>query len=414
MSRETRDDDGFLPPASERAWLIEALAELVAARGPGPLVRAPLVLPSAAFFPDPWRGGEASLRRVLRRLFRYAGLAGLEVALKVYAAEDEGAREGRPGGAMAGVSELWLVGVSGGVARFAAEAGLLADRAAATAAAARAVAHAYRSVHRLGVADAAQEQRRIDATAIYLGFGALTADAALRYVVRGGRSAQTRQGALSPQAACFALAARLVAGGADAKAIRAVGGALQANQGAFLRRAAEHLAAMSPPVGEALRLPPQESWPAPRPLAELTGPLGGDEAEDAEEAPPAEDRGIVGQNAGKPVFRVERRAGGRVARVLVMGALMLGGMATRPQMGEALTMAQVAMAAAALGVIGFALGSLIRESRCSEPKCGASLPAGATTCPRCGGTIRGTIRSPRERLAAEEALRLAGEAGEEE
>lgn len=405
MSRD--DDDGFVPAGEERTFLLGALAELVAAGGPGPLVAAPLVEPTPEFFPDRWVGGEASVRRLLRRLLRYAGIEGVEVALTVYGAEDERPREGRPAGSLAGVSDLWLAGMSGSTARFGVEAPLLADPIAVAAAGARAVAHVFRLRHRLPAANPVDEQRRIDVATVYLGFGVLTADAALRYVSRGGRSAQTRLGVLGPQALCFLLAARLVAGGASSKSMRRVAGALQANQGAFLRRSAEILGA-TPALGQTLGLPERSSWPAPRPLAELTGPLAeGDEEAAAEEAAPAEERGIVGQNAGKPVFRVERRAGGRIARVLVTGTLVLGGMATRPQMGEALTMAQVAMAAVVLGALGWGLGSLFRESRCSEPKCGATLPKDATTCPRCGGTIMGTIRNPRERLAAEEALRRA-------
>lgn len=412
-------DDLLLPPAGDRTWLVTALAELVRVGGPGPLVVAPILAADARSFPDPWRGGAASLRRLLRRLARYAGIGDPSIEVELYDPQDERPRVGRPAGNLAAVSELWLVQARRDHLRFAAESTLLADPIAAAAAGARAMAHAYRALHGLASADATDEQRRIDVTAVYLGFGRLTADASHRYVTKGGRQTPTRLGLLSPRAVTYLLGVQLVARGVDRRGIKAIASALQSNQEAFLRRAVEHVQEGSPAIVDALQLGPRESWPPPPDLAALTGPLAADEsAEDStigETPPPEADRGIVGANAGKPVFRVERRAGARVARTLVMGALMLGGLATRPQMGEALTMGQVAIGAVVLGVLGFVLGSIVRETRCSEPKCGASLKPTMTTCPRCGGTIKGTIHHPRERLAAEEALRAdegTGRAGE--
>lgn len=410
MAERADEGDLLLPPAGDQAWLVAALAELVRSGGAGPLVTAPLLEADARFFPDRWRGGPASLRRLLRRLCHYAGVDGPTVEVECYDAKDERPRVGRPAGNLAGVSDLWLVEARADRLRFAAESAILADPIAAAAAAARAVAHAYRALRGITVKDVSDEQRRIDVTAVYLGFGRLTVDAAHRYVSRGGRQQPTRQGLLSPRAVAYLLGLQLVARGVDRRGVKAIAGALQSNQGAFLRRAVEHAQGLEPPVAGALGIGPREAWPPAPDLAALTGPLAddddGDDAQEGDAPPPEDDRGIVGANAGKPVFRVERRAGARVARTLAMAAMMLGGLATRPQMGEALTMGQVAIAAVILGVVGFAVGSLFRETRCSEPKCGAPLKPAMTACPRCGGEIRGTIRHPRERLAAEEALRV--------
>jgi hypothetical protein len=355
------------------------------------------------------------VRRLLRRLLRYAGLESLAVEVTVYGIEDERAREGQPLGARGGgLCDLWLVSLGGGVARFGAEGSVLADPVAAAAAAARATAQAFRAFHRLYDANGGREQRLVDLTAVFLGFGLLTADASLRYVSRGGRASQTRQGSLSPQAVCFAVAAHLATvEQPDTKGLKRLLGGLQANQGAFVRRSLAAISARETPVATTLGLPPREAWPAPRSLAALAGPLVAEEdAEAVEEA--VEDRGVAGKNAGKPVFRVERRSGGRFARLAVMATMILGGMATRPQMGELLAMSDVMAAGLGLGLVAFLVGSLVRERRCSEPKCGASLRPEMTICPRCGGSVMGVIKHPRERLAAEEALRgQEGASGEQ-
>ncbi len=201
--------------------------------------------------------------------------------------------------------------------------------------------------------------------------------------------------------------------GLDKRSIKAIASGLQANQRAFFRRSFVILRDTEPPMAERLGLPPRGAWPEGPDLAELTAPFEDEPEDEAEEAAVAEDPGIIGANRGKAVFRVERRAGFRIARTLVMACVMLGGAATRPQMGELLTMQDVIAGALVLGVVGFILGSLFRERRCSEPKCGAPLRPEMSECPRCGGTIMGTIGHAKERLAAEEALNQPDAAADE-
>ncbi len=401
------DEEILLPPGGDREWILDALAELVQRRGPAHLVVAPLVDGRPEFLPDRWVGGEASVRRLLRRLMLYADLVGFDVKVEIYAVDDDRSRVGRPSGKLAGVSELWLVEARAQRLSFAVEAKLLGEPAAVAGAAARAVADAYREVHGLRVKDPSDEQRRIDVTAVYLGFGRLTADASHRYPK--GEKKPVRQGLLSPKAVSFALAAVAAARGLDKRSIKAIGAGLQSNQRAFFRRSFEILRDTEPPMTVRLGLPPRGEWPEGPDLEDLTAPFEDEPEDEDEEAAVAEDPGIIGANRGKPVFRVERRAGFRIARTLVMACVMLGGAATRPQMGELLTMQDVITAALVLGVAGFLLGSLFRERRCSEPKCGAPLKPEMSECPRCGGTIMGTIGNARERLAAEEALALAVE-----
>ena len=88
------DDEILLPPAGDRQWILDALAELVRARGPAHLLVAPLLVATPDYLPDRWVGGEASVRRLLRRLMIYADLPYDEVEVEVYAVGDERARVG--------------------------------------------------------------------------------------------------------------------------------------------------------------------------------------------------------------------------------------------------------------------------------------------------------------------------------
>src|SRR5690606_26414217 len=235
------------------------------------------------------------------------------------------------------------------------------------------------------------------------------ADAALRYTVRTAagpmqtRRVPARLGVLSPQSMCFLLAAQLHARIAPRSERQRIGRLLQANQGAFLRHSYAALERAEPPVSQQLGLPPQDQWPAPPDLAALTIPFSGDDDDDAPEVRRDEDPGVAGVNAGKPVFRVERSMAARLGRTLGMGALMLGGVVAGMKGGLQLDAGTIPMIALTLGVSGFVLGRFLRESRCSEPRCGAPIAPGQSECPRCQGTVVGTIHHPRERLAAEEA-----------
>lgn len=404
------NDDGLmLPPQDDRRWLLDELAALVAARGPGPLATATLVEPDARHFPDRWGGGEASVRRLVRRLCAYAGLE-RTVRVAVHDADPtrRGEVPGKPPPRHGQDFTAWLVSVGPHELVVGAEAAALADPFAFVAAAARVVAHAYRNVHRLPTAD--PYDPRIDVTAVYLGFGLLTADAALRFLSRSptgvvaNRRTPLRVGSLPPQAVCWLLAAQThVRGLARAERTR-LGKGLQANQAAFFRHAYAALERMEPAVATVLHIPPREHWPPAPSLAALTAPLPGEADDDAPEARRDEDAGAAGMNVGKPVFKIDRSMAPRLGRVLFMGVLMLGGVASRMSPNQGMGMGMIAGAAIGLGLLGLLVGRLLRDRRCSEPKCGASLPAEAKTCPRCGGTVVGTIAHPRERLAAEEAF----------
>lgn len=417
------DDDLLLPPAPARQWLLEQLAVLVKACGVGPLCRAPLIEPIPEFFPDPWAGGEASVARLAQRLLRYAGIEGKPVKVAVI---DEG---NAPAAGSGGVS---FEGLRQGTLEFAVQTAAMRDPMLLVPAMARAVAEAYRRVHRLPIGTEAPQQRLVDVTAVYLGFGLLTANAALRMAGSGGgwgrRSTRTRTrlGVLDPQSVGFLLATQLHVRGVKGKELRAVLRKLEANPAAFVKAAEPVLEGLGPAVTEQLGVPPREQWPPTPDLAVLTAPLSATDGDDeaAPEERKDEERGVPGMNAGRPVFRVERSKALRLAKMLALPTALLGMAASRMQVGDMHFPTWEATAAAAvLGVLGLGVGRLMPDRRCSEPKCGQALDLEMSVCPRCGGTIMGVIHHPRERLAAEEALARkqdaagptheAGEAGEE-
>ncbi len=409
MAVPERDDDGLmLPPLEDRRWLQDQLKALVAARGAAPLATALLVEPSARYFPDPWGGGEASVRRLLLRLCGYAKLDGLRVVVRVHDAEPtrRGEVVGKP--PVRGNQELsvWLAKHTRGEIEVGVESTALVDPASLVAACARVISHAYRMVHGLAVTDAYDP--RIDATAVYLGFGLLTADAALRFVTRTStgvmqsRRTPLRLGSLPPQGVCYLLAAQVHVRGEGRSERQRLAKGLQANQAAFFRHAFAAIERMDPPIAAQLGVPAKESWPPAPSLAALTAPL----AETATPEPETrldEDRGVADMNRGKPVFLVDRSMAPRLGRVLFMGALMLGGVLSRMSPGSGAGMGSIAVIAFGLGIAGLGIGRLFRDRRCSEPKCGAPLSPTTLACPRCGGNIVGTIKHPKERLAAEEA-----------
>ncbi len=404
---EEEEDEVLLPPPPARAWLIEQLAALVSARGVGPLLRAPLVEPTPAFFPDPWAGGEASVRRLARRLLRYAGIDDHPVEVTVL---DEGTA------IAAGTAGVSFEGLREGTLEFAVQSAALRDPLIVVSSMARAVADAYRRVHRLPTGDEARHQRLVDVTAVYLGFGLLTANAALRHGGSGGgwgrasTRTRTRLGVLDPQSVGFLLAVQLHARALAPKQRRAVLRKLDPNPAGFVRAAEPVLERLDPALAEQLHLPAPEQWPPAPSLAVLTAPLQ-DVSEDDEpvvEERKDEDRGVQGMNEGRSVFRVERSKALRLAKMLAMPTVMLGMVASRMQIGVELPTWQAGVAAVGLGLLGLGVGRLLPDRRCSEPKCGQTLALDMKVCPRCGGTIMGVIHHPRERLAAEEALAREG------
>ncbi len=413
IRRREAEEDGFLPPADDRAWLLGQLTELVRRGGPEPLLVAPLIDGTPTWFPDPWGGGEVSMRQLLRRLLRYAAIRDPQVAVTIH--------EEAPTGRVAtgpSISPVAFEGYRDGALRFAVSSITLRNPAILVPAAARAVAQAWRAVRRLELSDRPSSQRAVDVTAIYLGFGRLTVNAALQDHVGASMGfstsrSRTRLGLLTPTQSAFVLGAMAVVRDLSRKECRQLAKGLNPNPRAFFRVALTTLRAHDPPLAAQLGLPAQSDWPKPPDLDELTAPMP-PEAQNLVVARPEvrrdKDRGVVGSNDGKPVFRVMRSKALRLAKMLALPVAMLGMLSGRMDIGIEIPMWQVATAAAGLGLVGLVVGRFLPDSRCSEPACGAALAPADTHCPRCGGTVSGVISHPKKRLAAEEALRKTVEA----
>lgn len=430
-----------LPPARERSWLIEQTRALLERSGWQGYVRAPLLEPTPAFFPDHWGGGEASVRRVLLRLLRYAGHDGLDVSVQIHPADPARRAEvlAKPP-VMRGRDPLaWYVGRDGSQLRFACEEVALREPENLVPGLARAVAHAHRVLRELPIPEGVEGQRLIDLTGFALGFGLLTTDATQRFYAKsaGGfraTRAESRLGALSTQDMCFLLALQLGARGLDRRRRRQLLARIQPNQAGFVREAAAWFETQ-PPIRDQLGIPEPSQWPGPVELAALTGPLVDprrraaarqplgsgvyDQADEELEDEPLEDdeeveerrdidRGIRNANVGKPVFRIERSGALRMAKLLGFPILLIGALLSRGNFGVELPMEYVMPTAIGLAVLGLGIGSLFTDRRCSEPKCGHKLREDDETCPLCGGVVMGVLHSPKERLGAEEELTLKG------
>ena len=411
MAEEPWDVEKFLlPEEDDQRWLVDQLAALVRARGHEHLLLAPLVEPTEAFFPDPWSGGGPSLERLIMRLFVYADLEEAEVSVQIHPDDDVGGQV-----APAGIgAPIWFVRRQGDTLHYAARASTLRDPMQAVPAAARAATEGWRRWHGLSQSNAVLEQRMVDVTTVYLGFGLLTTDAAVRHgatrtdTFRLQRT-KSQLGVLGPQAMAYLLGVQLYARQTPTRERRKAAKRLQSNQAGFLDEALRLFAQAPGDLIERLGIPPKERWGQAPALADLTAPFASGvfaKTDNPEEdtPPPAEDQGVVGMNEGKPVFRVKRSKALRLAKMLALPIGMMGMLFSRMNTGFEVDMGKIGLAAAGLGLLGLIVGRFLPDSRCSEPKCGTTLSDDDTVCPRCGGTIAGNIGHPKERLAAEEAL----------
>jgi hypothetical protein len=434
LGAEADPKDVRLPPPEEREWLLGQTAKLLSSTGWHSYVGAPLLEPTPAWFPDRWAGGDASVRRLLLRLLRYAGHPELDVAVVVHEADP--ARRGeviaKPAPMRGTDPVAWFVRREGQMLHFACEEGVLQEPENLVPALARAVAHAHRVIAKL---DQHDNQRLIDLTGFALGFGLLTTDACQRFYAKstgGFRSTRTqfRLGALSVQDMSFLLALQLEARGVDRRARKQLLARLQPNQAGFVREATQWLASLDPPVRTRLGIPAPDRWPAPPNLQQLQGPLAdprratsperlvagsgvfevaADEDDERDEQRRDVDKGIRDSNRGKPVFRIERSGAVRMAKVLGFPVLLLGALLSQSSSyGLEIRTDMVMPTAVMLAIAGLAIGSFFTDRRCSEPKCGTKLREQDEVCPLCGGVVMGMIHHPRERLGAEEELARTG------
>lgn len=408
------EDPLLLPQPEDRESLVAEVSKLIGSQGFVPWINAHLLAPTETFFPDPWRGGEASVRRVARRLLHYAGMPDHDLDIEIY--DEAPGRRGTPVGkpVLQGMAELqvWFQGERDGVFRFGVESVAMRTPHFFVASMARAVAWAWLSHKGVTVNESAEGQRRVDLATHYLGFGLLTTDSSVRHGAEatGGFSSKrsvTRLGLLSPRAMSFVLGIHSVTRGLSKKEMRAVEKHLQPNHVAFVRAGARWVHA-HPEKLLPLGLPDPDTWPPPPSLAVFTQPFTDDDR--VEEDRKDVDRGIAGMNEGQMVFRVERDMTARLVKASML-TVSFGAVSSRMSAAMSIDMVYIVIAAAVLMTASLIFGRFFRESRCSEPKCAAPLTADLEQCPLCLGRVMGVIDDPKKRLAAEEEFELSAFSG---
>jgi hypothetical protein len=381
-----------LPTSEEQAWLLSNLGEIVQQRGYAPFVLAPIVEPTAEFFPE-CRGSAAYLLdRSTRRLLQYAGLHELEPVLGVFSDDDLPASmvPKEPSCTVAGC----FIGIEDRRCYFGLNSGQDADAEHLAGIMSHEVAHAYRARHGLVRDQKDEEELLTDLTSAYLGFGILASNNSLRYRQAGGVAwtewKTDRTGYLPPQAFSFMLAVQAVVRGLERAAWRRLAKLLEANQASFFAAAIAALEPEAEGLKRALGIPEPDTWP-PAPAPEtIATPLPAF-VPWVEEMP-----GRV--NAGRPVFRVRESKANPVAFL----ALTLMAVPAAVVGERNLTAALLLFVAA--GAAGLLLGSRRERDTCSDAECRTILAPDAVECPECGGTISGRIRRRSERFDAEERL----------
>lgn len=403
----------FLPAPKQRSWLLEQLRILSDDVGYQPLVCAPLLLPSARYFPDRWEGDLASAHRMLSRLHRYYALDDVSPSVVVFEHErfsrlELGATSEHHEGAAA-----YFAGIEDDRALYGVDAAQLEDPTGIAAAMAHEAAHAFRARFSLTRVedDVETEERLTDLTTVFLGAGALTTAATERHesqshgLLDGHTWTVRRLGYLSPVEMAFALAAVLEVRGRPRAEVRQIVEALGANQAKALHKSMAWLAKLED-LRPTLGVPADPGdWEPPFDLEDLTGPLADGEEPEVVYDDGGVDDGADGAGASGDAAPPQRvfavRPGFETTRFFVMG--MVAAVAT---VGG--SMLEAPVVGLGVGLICAPLALRIQRRfgrrRCSETSCGAIIPAGAARCPGCGGMVCGVIDGYDARLAALEQL----------
>lgn len=343
--------------------LLDDLAQLIEANGPGDFVSGPILLPDAHFFPDEWRGDLPSASAMLRRLMAWARLGSLPMSLRLENdpawAEDPDFTPPHHDAAafFAGVNEF-------GTYLFGLRPDQLTDPMALAGVLAHETAHAWRFRRDITHTHDAREERFTDVSSVFLGFGVLSAGIAHR-----GQPELSRRGYLPLPAICFALGVQLVVRN-DPGEWKRVDAALGFDAVDLVKRTRRLYADHRAELIERLHLPPESAWKRREPPS----------------LPPPWKPAV---RAGKDlVFRFRDPPWLAVGSVLLTigGAVAAANMTPWPLSLVALT----------------PLARFIDRDGCSG--CGKQLAKGLTRCPSCGGEVVGRIRSRSEHAAAERAF----------
>jgi hypothetical protein len=394
----------LLPPAGVRPVLLDALAFIIRRRGYETFVRAPIVEPTSRYFPDPWEASERGVRVLSLRLLAYAGLedfdASVEIDREGYEPADDRVGSYRHAGAAA-----WFWGIHEETCVFGCDRRQLDEADAIVGTMCHEIAHAYRRRHDMESTTRQIDEEQTDITSIYLGFGVLTVNNAHRYRTSGDarsmRWATTQTGYLSLQAMAYLFAAQCVARGLLGPEVARLGRLLEANQRECFEAARRELSADVDGLRARLGVPPEQTWPREVPFELFE--LREDALFEPGDAAALRRAELARRNLGRGLWRIASTSSGRFGMV---GAIAAGTVAGLLAWRFEWSIAGAGAGAAALGAAaGGVLGLRFVRYACSDATCTAALQAAATErCPKCGGTLLGTLDDERDRLEAEDAL----------
>lgn len=157
-------------------WLLEHLAELVHHRGQQTFCTTPIIEPTPEFFPDRWHRDIASVRRLLQRLLRFAGMENVRIGVEFDrnvgappAFDASGQIVGRHYSHRDAAA--WFVSASDDYFLFGVDMARLDRPDDLLGVLCHEVAHAYRSRHGLEYRSRRDEEPLTDLTTVYLGLG---------------------------------------------------------------------------------------------------------------------------------------------------------------------------------------------------------------------------------------------------
>ena len=368
----------YLPTPEEQEWLLDGLALLIEKRGHGHFVTMPIVEPTPAYFPDRWNFSPVGLDRVVRRLMQYANLTDLQPRLLTFVQATQERDTGQGAYACHTVAGAFL-GIDGQTCSLAFNEQAPPDAEYMAGVIAHEVAHVYRAFHGLWAETLSREEEECltDVTAVYLGFGILTANISFRTRTSGTnvgyratfKWSTQRVGYLTPQAFAYLIAVQMIVRNFDKKRCRQLLKHIEPDQAAFAQAAFDMLIHEKEKLAKHLKLPARSLWVPSPDLSEILQPL-----------PEAEL-----YNAGRPVNRTTKAH---------MGLYGILGIVAGIVAAVVVVVAWDSESALMLPLIGLAAGiwwgHRNRVELCSNPDCQSVLPPGAAICPQCEGQIVNT------------------------
>ena len=188
----------------EREWVVSEFADLIEERGAKTFLGAPLLVAAPRWFPDAWTPDVSGARAMLARVLGYAGLGALPFQLRTEADPTRTLNTASHRGAAA-----WFEGSAAGGLQFGVETSGLNDPEGLVGVFAHEVGHAFRAQHDLVVTSRDEEERLTDLTTVFLGFGVLTTNNAMRQRAVGTSLEIKSWGYLGARTLGYALAVQL-------------------------------------------------------------------------------------------------------------------------------------------------------------------------------------------------------------